>query len=179
MEIRQATPEDVSAIRSIATDSWEADYPDLISRETIDDGVEEWYDSDQLRREIETGDALFLLGVQTGDDERDRGPGIVAFAHAVLPDDGENTGHLLRLYVHPDERRQGIGNELLEATVDRLDERGVDTLRAMVLSANETGKAFYRDHGFEAVETATTTIGGESHEETTFERRVTARANPP
>lgn len=179
MKFEPARPGDVAAVRSIARASWESDYPELISRETIHDGIDQWYDAEELHREIETGDALVLLGIDEENTPEGRDPrareDVVAFAHAVVPDDAGDVGHLLRLYVHPERRREGIGSGLLEATVDALEAQGVEDVRAMVLSANEVGKSFYRAHGFEPVETAETTIGGESHEETTFERGVTVR----
>lgn len=173
MDFREAEPTDAEAIRAVATAAWEADYPELISRETVDQGVEDWYDPAQLRREIDTGDATLVLGVDPSSDQ------VVAFSHAVVPDDGEPVGHLLRLYVHPDRRREGIGSDLLDATLDRLGDAGADRVRAMVLTANEHGKAFYREHGFDATDTAQTSIGGDPHEETTFERPIRASPDPP
>jgi len=163
MEFHEAATDDIGAIRSIATASWEADYPAVISRETIEAGVEEWYDPDELERELNEADTIVLLAV---DDEP------VGFAHAVL---GDDAGHLLRLYVDPDRRREGIGARLLDEVAQRIADRSdCEQFRAMVLSANESGKAFYRANGFDAVDEATTRIGGESYDETTFERPLRA-----
>jgi ribosomal protein S18 acetylase RimI-like enzyme len=167
MEFREATTSDIEAIRTIATASWETDYPELISRETVEAGVDEWYNTDRLERELTDDETIILLAV----DEQP-----IGFAHGVL---AEGTGHLLRLYVDPDWRREGIGARLLDEMSERFAaESDVDYLRAMVLSVNEAGKAFYRANGFDAVDEARTTIGGKSYDETTFERELKATVEP-
>ncbi|QLD88578.1 GNAT family N-acetyltransferase [Natronomonas salina] len=159
MEFRPATTDDLEAIRAIARDSWETDYPDIVSRETIDEGFEDWYASDELARELREGDATMLLAVE--DDQP------VGFAHGIV---SEGVGNVLRLYVRPEARGRGVGSDLLERTAERLGDEGADHLRAMVLEDNETGRAFYRSAGFEAVDDAETKIGSETQTELTLER---------
>lgn len=156
MTVREATPDDIEAIREVARRSWAADYPAIVSRETVTDGVDEWYASDRLADDVGRPRALVLVA----DDG-----GVVGFAHAVL---SAETGHILRLYVDPDHRSQGIGGDLLEATRDELFDRGVEHVQATVLTANEPGNAFYRAYGFERTGEGTTTIAGESHPENTY-----------
>jgi ribosomal protein S18 acetylase RimI-like enzyme len=155
MHVREATTEDVPAIRRVAERSWEADYPDIVSRETASEGVEQWYGSERVHEELaraETG----LLVAEEGDD-------VVGFAHAVW---GGEAGTVLRLYVDPDHRRAGVGGELLAATVARLLDEGVDRVKATVLAENDPGNAFYEAHGFEREPgTQETEIAGERHEE--------------
>ncbi|WIV68221.1 GNAT family N-acetyltransferase [Natrialbaceae archaeon AArc-T1-2] len=159
MEYREATRGDLEAIGRIARASWEADYPEILSRETAaDEAVEEWYGRETIERELEAPGSVVL--VAEDDDE------VVGFAHAVVTG-GEAT--ILRLYVHPERRREGIGREVLGRTIREADNRAADRITAMVLSENDLGNAFYRSAGFEPVETGETTIGGESYEETTYE----------
>ena len=126
MEFRPATADDLEAIRSNARDSWETDYPDIVSREIIEEGFEEWYDPDDLARELREGDATILLAVEDGDP--------VGFAHGVV---SEGVGNVLRLYDRPAARGRGVGSELLERTAERLAAEGADHLRAMVFENNE------------------------------------------
>ncbi len=164
MRYREATRDDVAAIERIARASWEADYPDILSRETAaDEAVDEWYGRDAIERELDAPGSILLVAVADDDDD-----GPVGFAHAVVTG-GEAT--ILRLYVHPEARREGIGRELLGRTIREASDRAADRIRAMVLAENDLGNAFYRTAGFEPVEAGETVIGGERYEETTYELR--------
>lgn len=160
MRFREATPDDIEAIRAIATASWEADYPAIISRETIEQGIDEWYAPEALEREFRDAQTVLVLAV---DDDP------CGFVHAVA---AEEIGHLLRLYVVPERRREGIGARLLDEATERLLIHDVEQLRAMVLSANDSGIDFYRANGFDVIDDTETTIGDESYAETTLERPI-------
>lgn len=158
MNVREATLDDREAIRRVAERSWEHDYPEILSRETIREGVGEWYAEERLAEVLDTDGALLLVA-ETEEDE------IAGFSHSVW--DGTE-GSILRLYVDPDHRREGIGTQLVERSRVALFGEGVDRIRAMVLDENELGNAFYLDHGFEKAEKAETTIGGESRAEAVY-----------
>lgn len=157
MTVREATHEDVAGIRRVARASWETDYPDILSRETATEGVEEWYAPERIEEELDAPRSLVLVAVEDT---------VVGFAHAV--GSGDDTGHLLRLYVHPDDRGEGVGRRLFEHARDALFERGVDRVEAMVLADNDLGNAFYQDLGLEKVGEGETTIGSETHRENRY-----------
>jgi ribosomal protein S18 acetylase RimI-like enzyme len=158
MTIREASASDVEAIRDVARASWDADYPEILSRETVEAGVEEWYAVDRIREAVENPRDRLFVAEEGGD--------VLGFAHAVLT--GGDEGHLLRLYVAPDARRRGVGHELLDRVCEDLFDYGVDRVYAMVLSDNEVGNAFYRDLGFEKTGEGETTIGGDTFGENTL-----------
>lgn len=157
MTVRPATEADVEAIRRVAERSWETDYPDILTRETAETGVEDWYDRERIRAAVDEAKTLLLVVERNGD--------VVGFAHGNWRND---EGHLLRIYVDPDHRRAGVGRELLVETCGALFDRGVDEIGAMVLSANEPGRAFYERFGFEHGEEAETTIAGEAYPESRY-----------
>ncbi|MDS0222206.1 GNAT family N-acetyltransferase [Haloarcula sp. S1AR25-5A] len=159
MPTRAATPDDVPAINRIATAAWETDYPDILSRETVKDGVSDWYATEQLESELVEPQTLLLVS--------ERGGSIVGFIHATWTN-AESEGYILRLYTHPDHRRQGVGRSLLERTCADLFERGVDRINAMVLSANEPGVEFYERFGFRFADESETDIGGERYPESRY-----------
>lgn len=158
MEIRYATSADLSGIEAVAEASWEHDYPDVFSRESAVEGVHEWYAEETMAGELLQSDAVVHVAERDGT--------VVGFAHAAWTGD---EGDVMRVYVHPDHRGQGVGSALLETAVATLFERDVERVRAMVLAENEPGKAFYRSHGFEREdETHETSIAGERYEEYGF-----------
>lgn len=151
---REATVGDVGAVREIARETWEYDYPGVVNREAVTSAVEEWYGSEQLAGDIEREDALVLVAEYEGD--------LVGFVHAVV-DGGK--GVILRAYVVPGARGEGVGRGLVDATLDRFDERGCERAEAMVLARNDVGNAFYESLGFEHVATDTTLVAGEGYDE--------------
>ena len=158
MVIREATVDDIDAIRRVAEESWTRDYPDVLSRESIEEGLDDWYSEERVRDSIVWARALMLVA------DRD---GVVGFAHATWGTDAE-TGNILRVYVDPDARGEGVGSRLLEETCQTLFEQGVERVEAMVLDANELGKAFYGEFGFEETATETVPIGDDTYEECTY-----------
>lgn len=159
MRVEPATNDDVEAIREIARESWEHDYPEILSSESLDAGVEDWYSEARIRDSVRWSRADVLVARA---DER-----VVGFVHAVYDFDGAE-GNVLRLYVHPDHRGDGVGRTLLEAVREALFERGATRIRAMVLAANELGNEFYRRFGFELEETNDVVIGDETYTENTY-----------
>jgi ribosomal protein S18 acetylase RimI-like enzyme len=163
MRIRSADAGDVDAIRGIAHCSWERDYPGIANRETIDDRVEEWYGNDRMRSAVADPGTVVLVA--------DAGDEVVGFAHAAVSTETW-TGSILRLYVDPDRRGEGVGSELLDATIDELRDRDCERIEAMVLADNEPGNEFYRAAGFERVATGETVIGDGRHEEHRYAYRA-------
>lgn len=160
MKTRHARSDDVSAIKRIAEETWEADYPEILHRENIDEVVHEWYDDERIRDELSNEDAIIMVAEEDGD--------VVGFAHGIW---ARRTGHILRVYVHPDHRGKGFGRELLATVRDALLRRGSDRIQAMVLADNELGNEFYQQAGFEKIDEGETTIGGESYTENVYRRQ--------
>lgn len=158
MNVREATDADVAAIKRVAERSWEQDYPDILSRETVAEGVHEWYDEVRIERELHSDDANLFVAESDGE--------LTGFVHTVV--DGPD-GDVLRLYVDPDHRDAGIGTALLDGAVEYLFGEGVDRVKAMVLADNVPGNQFYDDYGFEPTGTSNRTeIAGEFYGERTW-----------
>ncbi|WP_137284746.1 GNAT family N-acetyltransferase [Halorussus salinisoli] len=160
MEIREATDDDVSTIRSVARESWRKAYADVVPESVIEDAVSEWYADETMTRIIADDEQACL--VATDDDGE-----IVGFCHGATQN-GE--GDILRLYVHPDRWHEGIGTDLLEAMEERLTDMGAERMQAMVLADNEMGNAFYEDHGFEKRDEAETQLDGTTRTENVYVR---------
>jgi ribosomal protein S18 acetylase RimI-like enzyme len=159
MNVREATDGDIDAIRRIAERSWEVDYPAILTRETTEEAVAEWYDADSIAEAIAEGRTELLVAERDGE--------VVGFAHATW-NASEGAAYILRLYVHPDHRSRGVGAELLERTRKGLFGYGIDRIHAMVLAENEPGNAFYERFGFERAGESETQIGEETYQETRY-----------
>lgn len=159
MTVRAATEDDLDAIRRVAERSWETDYPEILTRETVETGVNEWYALEQLTVELNHARTLLLVAEREGT--------VVGFAHATWSD-AEDEGYILRIYVDPDHRRENLGRELLERTCGELSERDIERISAMVLSENGPGNAFYERFGFALVDESETMIGDDAYRENRY-----------
>lgn len=160
MQIRQATQEDTSAIRSIASDSLASSYTDFLSEETIEQAIDQWYADDACADLVESDNSLLLVV--------DDGDGPIAFSQSELVGDGETIGQILWLHVGPDARGSGTGVRLLVRTREELRNAGADQVRGFVLVDNEGGNQFYAEHGFEQAGTREVEVGDETFTETVF-----------
>lgn len=157
MALRRATEADAASIRRVAELAWEVNYP--VTRETAEAAVDDWYAPARLEEELEDDRTVLLVA------ERD--DGVVGFAHATW-NEAAAEGYILRIYVHPDHRKEGLGRDLLERTRAELADHGVERVNAMVLAQNGPGNAFYRRYGFEQVDESETEIGGETYRENRY-----------
>jgi ribosomal protein S18 acetylase RimI-like enzyme len=177
MDIREATDDDVSTVRSLARDAWTEAYADAVPESVIEGAVSEWYAEETMHRIIGDDEQVCLVAVDEGGD-------VVGFTHGAT-DNGERSdafrtsedergessgrnGDVLRLYVSPGRWGEGIGTALLDAVEDRLTEMGADRMQAMVLADNKMGKAFYEGRGFEKTGEAETQLDGTTRTENVY-----------
>lgn len=157
MNVRQARSDDAPAIRTIAERSWETDYPDILHRENVEAAIDDWYDQQRIRAEVDSDDALVVVAEVDGE--------VVGFGHGIW---ARQTGHILRVYVDPGHRGERIGSALLESLRESLHEEGADRIQAMVLAENDVGNQFYRQAGFEKTDADETTIGEDTYTENVY-----------
>ncbi|WP_406632311.1 GNAT family N-acetyltransferase [Amycolatopsis sp. WGS_07] len=79
---------------------------------------------------------------------------LVARAIVNLPDGGTEHVAAVRIHVHPDVRRQGIGTELLHALEPMLRERGRTLVEGWNLTLGGPGESWAQGLGFRIVHTA-------------------------
>lgn len=156
MEIRPAIASDRGAIRAVARDTWHDTYDEL-EPETIDETVDEWYADDALEEELERPGTAFLVAEADGE--------VVGFTHGVVQKD---EGDVLRMVVHPDHQREGIGTALHERLREDLEDFSMRRMRAIDLASNEGGQAFYERLGFERTGEGEVELGGEKRREVVY-----------
>jgi len=151
--VREASVEDLAAVRRVARGAWHAAYDELLGRETVEATVDDWYARDALVDGVRCDGRPFLLATDDGEP--------VGFAEAVPVGEGAGDGgtgraagdgyRLARLYVDPDRWREGIGGSLLAAVEAVLRANGVARLQLSVFASNEAAVRFYETRGYEPV----------------------------
>lgn len=159
MEIREATDDDIDAIRSIAQRSLTSTYTDFLAEDTVDDAVEQWY-GESFDAELADDHTLVLVVERDGE--------IVGFSQSDLVGQRYGTGRILWLHIDPDIRGGGTGVRLLVRTREKLLEEGADGIQCLVLANNEGGNEFYREHGFERAGQREVEIGDETYTENVY-----------
>ncbi|WP_247731688.1 GNAT family N-acetyltransferase [Halovivax limisalsi] len=156
MSIRPATTADREAIREVARDTWHDTYDEL-DPETIAETVADWYDDESFAEALETPGTAVLVAESEGE--------VVGFAHGVV---SEDEGDILRMYVHPDHQREGIGTALHERLRTALEDFHMNRMRAIDLATNEGGRRFYEQLGYEQSGEGEVEIGGETRREVVY-----------
>jgi GNAT superfamily N-acetyltransferase len=159
LTIRQALPEEASAVIDVWARSWQAAYPGLLAADVIDRATSP---AEVARR---AGDLARLLA-----DERWRdgllvadvaGSGIVGYARfgpergtdglplplPAAPPTGA-TAELYAIYVAPEAWSTGAGRAMITTAVQRATELRYRTLSLWVLESNERARRFYEKAGF-------------------------------
>jgi len=157
MHVRDATEADIEGIRAVADEAWRTDYPERLSLETIETGVNHWYGDPVLRMELSQPGTL----LQVAEDE----DSLVGFVHAHMAGPQPT---ILRLHVRPAYRESGVEAALFESVEAKLD--APEELQATVLEPNDHMLGFYDKRGFEQVDTEETTIGEDQYPEAVLAR---------
>lgn len=132
--IRHAEPEDAEEIHDVALKSWKDTYSHILSENTIEEVIEDWYSVEDLRNQTEH--PIFYLAVK--EDK------IVGFVHATV-EDGKATLH--RIYLDPEHQGQGIGSKLYEKVENDIKKKA-DKIELEVFAENDKGNSFYQKQGF-------------------------------
>ena len=156
MELRSLAPGDGPPVRRIAGRSMESAFESMIPAPVIHKAIEEWYGTEEFDSYLSDDDMDFVVAEKDGE--------VVGFTQSHVVE-ALGKGRILWVHVDPDHRSEGIGSELVGATIDRLHERGIDSVTALVLAEHEEGRAFYEANGFSLLSNRTVRIAGEEFRE--------------
>lgn len=158
MKIRHAKNRDAEEIKKVARKSWRNAYQGILSRETVDQVVNQWYDVKTLREETE--DPIFYVAEKEGK--------VVGFVHARL---NERKASLERIYLDPEHQRGGIGSKLYRKMENELPEK-VEKIELEVISENDKGRNFYLKKGFKEVREEKIELKGEEVMQKVMEKEL-------
>lgn len=148
LRLHRLAPHHVDAVSDLARVVWQATYPALISQAQIDAMLGDRYAAARILSQLDNPDHAWWVAL--------RNQTTVGFAHAVR----EGTHCKLdKLYVHPDQQRQGIGATLLHAVLDWAREWRAQRLWLQVNRGNIRAVAAYLKYGFEITESRVFDIG--------------------
>ncbi|PNZ31864.1 acetyltransferase [Staphylococcus petrasii] len=135
-KVREATANDVVAIRDVATKAWYNTYLNIYAASTINELLAASYNETHLKKRLE--EQLFLVA----EEEEE----IVGFANFIYGKELYLSAH----YVHPESQHKGYGTSLLEKGLEHFQDK-YDVVYLEVDNKNEDAIKYYQNHGFEIV----------------------------
>lgn len=161
VEVRPAAPGDADALRRVARRAWHAAHAPIVGAETVEEFLAEYYDESSLRSAIEDEGIIFEVAVDAADgdaeaadpaDEDAAEDAPVGFASARPTDGDDDVFSLGRIYVHPDRWGEGIGRRLLATVEAKIERRGGDRVRLVVMADNDRAVGFYESAGYDRLD---------------------------
>jgi GNAT superfamily N-acetyltransferase len=140
--IREATINDVEAIRQLADEVWWPTYSPILEKEQIAFMLAEIYSPEKIATQIKDGTQTYLLLIE---NERP-----VAFAAYSPRGDNADVYKLHKIYCLPATQGKGYGKMLINVIIDRVLAAGKNILELNVNRYNNA-KNFYEKMGFTIV----------------------------
>lgn len=144
IEIRRGRPADIEELQRVASRAWHEAHAQIIGAETVEEFLDDYYDAESFRSEIEDGETVFGVAVDTADAP-------VGFVSARPTEDDPTVFDLGRIYVLPDRWGEGIGRRLLSHAEGRIEDRGGERVRLGVMTENDRAVSFYESARYERV----------------------------
>ena len=137
--IRPATLADIEGIRRVAQVTWHATYAECIAPHTRQRFLEQAYAIHTLSDTLSQQPHWFYVATLAEQ--------VIGYAQYVIRCDTQ--WELVRLYVHPEHQRRGIGRGFLWMGAVAMLAAGAVTCYASVAAENTRALAFYRRCGFQ------------------------------
>ena len=140
--IRKATADDAQTIRDLAEKTWWVAYSPILEEKQISFMLNEIYDIDKLRHQLENNTQTFLLLTE--------GEKPVAFAAFSPREENCEVYKLHKLYCLPETQGKGYGKILINEIMSETLKAGKHLLDLNVNRYNKA-KTFYEKMGFEVI----------------------------
>ena len=154
MIVREAHSADAPAIGQVQVDSWRTTYAGIVPADYLaslsyEQQGQVW---ERYISTLSSAAAMYVAEAATGE--------VVGFAHSGPERSGHKiyTGELYAIYLLAAHQRQGLGRQLMRATVNGLLQHGLPSMLVWVLAANSF-RAFYEALGGQQVAEQEITIG--------------------
>lgn len=141
MEFRFLTESDAEDISRFIHDVWVDTYAPIVKggREWAERIFDNWVGPERIRKDMAMG--YFYADLVVGDD-------VVGLASAGKEGDAI---FISKLYIMPEFRRRGYGQQALDLIFDLGREQGCTSAKLQVNPRNEAAISFYKKYGFRTV----------------------------
>lgn len=136
--IRPATRADMSSIAEVARYTWDVTYATSVAAHNRRHFLDQAYTPGALREAISHERGWFYVAVQA--------ESVVGFAQYQRRYDDQ--GELVRIYIHPDHQRRGIGRVFLANGLAAMGVAGISHCFVSADANNTVARAFYERFGF-------------------------------
>jgi ribosomal protein S18 acetylase RimI-like enzyme len=137
--IRPATLADVNGVTEVARYTWDLTYAQSVAPHNRRQFLDQAYTPQTLRDAISHERVWFFVALQ--------GETVVGFAQYVRRFDAQ--GELVRIYVHPDHQRRGIGHSFLATGLAAMAAASIKLCYVSAETNNTAARAFYERFGFD------------------------------
>lgn len=148
LEIKNATPDDISLIRKLTFRVWPQTYAAALSQEQIDYMLELMYSKASLTKQMTADGCNFILVFENGNP--------VGFASFSEVETG--TWKLHKLYILINQQGKGTGRFVIEHIIATIKPQKATALQLQVNRYNKA-KLFYEKLGFRVIKIADFDIG--------------------
>jgi ribosomal protein S18 acetylase RimI-like enzyme len=137
--ISEAKISETSEIKQLLNQVWSDTYKSIFSEETVRYITEEGQTYENLKREIENTNILFIIAKNNLEK-------VIALATVKKKD---TDIFLQRLYIHPNYQRQEVGRNILINIINRF--KDIESISLEVEQNNDKALKFYKKHDFKVV----------------------------
>lgn len=138
LDIKIATPADISLIRELTHKIWPQTYNPIIGPEQVAYMIDLFYAPDVLRKQMAEKSHSFIIAYLDGE----------AVAFAAYSEVLASVFKLHKLYILPSLQGRGIGRQLIDYIINDTKNAGATQLQLNVNRYNSQAIAFYKKAGF-------------------------------
>ncbi|MCL1942588.1 MAG: GNAT family N-acetyltransferase [Candidatus Azobacteroides sp.] len=137
--VRKAEKQDCGLIHDLAGQVWEPTYGNILSKEQVDYMFDRMYSVPSLENQMDNGHTYYILY----HDEKPAG-------YLSIERERKDLFHLQKIYILPDQQRNGGGKLLIEKAEQHVTEHAETPVCTIELNVNRNNKAvgFYKKRGF-------------------------------
>jgi len=154
LEVRRATPDDLSGVLDVFLDCWRESYRGVLPASAIDAMADERAEA-LWRRVLADTTGVVLVAIDAAIDAAEGGGRVVGITRYAVgtgtdagADAGAVEGAVHSLYVSPRAHGEGVGTVLLSRATDALRSAGAAAATLWVFAANAPSIGFYESRGW-------------------------------
>lgn len=171
LEIRKVKLEEVEQLKELGRLTYYDTFKGTASEEDTATYLDEAYSIKTLPAELENPESEYYF-LWKEDEEQPVGYIKVNIGSAQTEFVVEDTMEVQRIYVHPDQKRQGFGTLLMDFAIQRAKELACTSIWLGVWVRNFAAQAFYKEHGFEHVGQRVFQVGDQSDTDYIYLKKI-------